>query len=79
MPELSPQTLTILLFVANFVITALVAAFSALKKQQAATHKELQEFKLEAAKDYATNNAINDALVRLHKRLDDLFKEVHKN
>jgi len=78
MPELSAQTLTILLFVAKLVITGLVAAFRNLQKRQRETDKDLQELKLLAAEKYATGDAINGALNRLHKRLDDLFKEMHK-
>ncbi len=78
MPELSPQTLTILVVIAKLLIGALVAKFRDLNKRQRDTEKDLNDFKLSAAKDYAASASITDALNRLNGRLDDLFKEVHK-
>ena len=77
-PELSVQTLTIMLFIVKLVTVGVVKVYVDLNKRQRQTQIDLQQFKLSAAEKYATGDAIESALNRLHQRLDDLFKEVHK-
>ncbi len=76
--ELSPATMTIIMFVLSSVTSGLVGFLIFLFQRTSRNERELWLYKLEAAEKFAHKEEINTLAARLETKIEELFKKVYR-
>ncbi|WP_421848319.1 hypothetical protein [Marinomonas sp.] len=76
--ELSPATMTIIMFVLSSVTSGVVGFLVFLFQRTSKNERELWEYKLKAANEFAHKGEIDRLAARLESKIEDLFKKVYE-